>query len=91
MKQIYNFEQKAPPALNENMLRAEAEKRRLRLQTALVAVSGILLLAVVVLLGLLVYGRYPYLTLLCFLYVLVSVTGGSVMAVVFTRKGGLFT
>ena len=91
MKQIYNFEQESPPSLNENMLRAEAEKRKLRLQTSLVAVSGILLLAVVVLLGLFVYGSYPYLALLCFLYALVSATGGSVMAVVFTQKGGLFT
>ena len=91
MKQIYNFEQKAPPALNENMLREEAKKRRLRLQTALAAVSGILMLTVVILLGILVYGRYPYLALFCFLYALFSATGGSVMAVVFTRKGGLFT
>ena len=91
MKQIYNFEQKSPPSLNENMLRAETEKRRLRLQTSLVAVSGILLLAVVVLLGILVYGSYPYLAFLCFLYAIVSATGGSIMAVIFTRKGGLIT
>ena len=44
MNQIYNFEQHKPPVLNENMLRAELERRRLRWQTALVAVAGTLLL-----------------------------------------------
>ena len=43
MKQIYNFEQHKPPVLNENMLRAELERRRLRWQTALLALAGILL------------------------------------------------
>lgn len=88
MKQIYNFEQHRPPVLNENMLRAELERRRLRWQTALIALAGILLQAVVVVAGLLVMNDYPMLTMLCLGYTVVSITGGSVLAVVVTRKGG---
>lgn len=89
MKQIYNFEQHTPPVLNENMLRAELERRRLRWQTALVAVAGILIQFLLILLGLFSLNEYPILTALCFLYVVLSTTGGSVLAIICTRKGGL--
>ena len=88
MKQIYNFEQHKPPVLNENMLRAELERRRLRWQTALVAVASILLLIVTALIGYLVLEDYPWITVLCLAYVLFSATGGSVLAIVVTKKGG---
>lgn len=88
MKQIYNFEQHRPPVLNENMLRAEQERRRLRWQTALIALAGLLLQAVVVLAGLLAVADYPLITMLCLGYTVVSITGGGVLAVVATRKGG---
>jgi len=71
------------------MLRAEQERRRLRWQTALVALAGILLQAVVVLVGLCVVAYYPWLTMLCLGYTVVSVTGGGVLAIVATRKGGV--
>lgn len=89
MKQIYNFEQHKPPVLNENMLRAELERRRLRWQTALVAVAAILLLIVTALIGYLVLEDYPWITVLCLAYVLFSATGGSVLAIVVTKKGGV--
>ena len=89
MKQIYNFEQHKPPVLNENMLRAELERRRLRWQTALVAVAAILLLIVTALIGYLVLEGYPWITVLCLAYVLFSATGGSVLAIVVTKKGGV--
>ena len=88
MKQIYNFERVQPPVLNERMIRSEIEKRRLHMQTALVALAAILLLAAMTLLGFLAYETYPWITLFCVLYALVSVTGGSALAVVITRKGG---
>lgn len=90
MKQIYNFEQVQPPVLNENLIREEIEKRRLRLQTALLALAGILLLVVIILLGFFVYKNNPWITLCCFIYVMISLTGSGIMAVVFTRKGGIF-
>ena len=70
MNQIYNFEQHKPPVLNENMLRAELERRRLRWQTAVIAVSGILLLIAAAMLGFLVLEDYPWITALCLAYVL---------------------
>ena len=89
MKQIYNFEQHKPPVLNENMLHAELERRRLRWQTALIAVAGLLLLVAAAMLGFLVLEDYPWITALCLAYVLLSVTGGSVLTIVVTKKGGV--
>ena len=89
MKQIYNFEQHTPPVLNESMLRAEIELRRLRWQTALVAAAGILLMITAAMLGVLVFENYPWITALCLAYVLFSAVGGCVLAIVATRKGGI--
>lgn len=88
MKQIYNFEQAQPPVLNEKMIRSQLEKRRIRFQTALVAFAAILMVAAMILWGLLAYDTYPWITLFCFLYALVSAAAGSVLAIIFTRKGG---
>ena len=89
MKQIYNFEQHKPPVLNENMLRAELERRRLRWQTALIAVAGILIQVLLILVGFVTKNEYPIITVICLLYVVISITGSSVLAIVYTRKGGL--
>lgn len=89
MNQIYNFEQHKPPVLNENMLRAELERRRLRWQTALIAVASILIQVFLILLGLVTKNEYPIITVLCLIYAVFSATGGSVLAVVYNRKGGL--
>lgn len=89
MKQIYDFEQYNPPALNERIIREESERRKLRIQTALVALAGILIQIVVIALGFGIIGEYPIIATICFLYVLLSTTGGSVLAVVYTQKGGM--
>lgn len=89
MKQIYNFEQAAqPPVLNERIIRLQLEKRRLRFQTALIALAAILIMEAMVLLGFSAYETYPWFTLFCFLYALTSTTCGGVLAIIFTRKGG---
>lgn len=89
MNQIYNFEQHNPPVLNENMLRAELEQRRLRWQTALIAVAGILIQVLLILVGFVTKNEYPIITVVCLIYVVISITGSSVLAIVYTRKGGL--
>lgn len=89
MKQIYNFEQHKPPMVNENMLRAELERRRLRWQTALLALAGILLQIVVALFGYSAIDWYPWLSAVCFGYVIISTTGCGVIAVAYSRKGGI--
>lgn len=89
MKQIYNFEQHKPPVLNENMLRVELERRRLRWQTALLALAGILLQVVIVLFGYSAIDWYPWISAICFGYVIISTTGCGVIAVAYSRKGGI--
>ena len=91
MNQIYNFEQYKPPVLNENMLRAELERRRLRWQTALLALAGILLQFVIVLFGYSAIDWYPWISAICFGYVIISTTGCGVIAVTYSRKGGITT
>lgn len=89
MKQIYNFEASGPPHLNERKLRTELERRRLNLQTALIALSGILMQAVLVLLAFILRGVYPLLTAMCLGYMVISVTSGSILAILFAQKGGV--
>lgn len=88
MKQIYDFGRQTPPALNEQMLRAELERRRLRVQTTLAVLAGFLLLIACVLLGYSAIDWYPVLTLLCFGYIITAATGAGVIAVLYSRKGG---
>ena len=76
MKQIYDFGRRTPPGLNEKMLRAELERRKL--QTAnhswqFWQVSYFL--SPSVLLGYSAIDWYPSLTLLCFGYTILAATG----------------
>ena len=88
MRQIYDFEGNEPPVLNENMLIDRQRSRRNSVQLCLAVAAGILLQLAVLLLGWSAVDWYPELTALCFGYVLVSATGGGVIAVVWSRKGG---
>ncbi len=88
MKQIYDFEQRTPPVLNEQMLRAELERRKLRIQTAVAVLAGFLVMKAAVLLGYSAIDWYPVLSLLCFGYIMIAATGGGVIAIVYSRKGG---
>lgn len=89
VKQIYNFEQNNPPALNENMIRAEMERRKQHWQTALFALAGILLQVVVALFGYSAMDWYPWISVACFAYIVISTTGGGIIAVIYSRKGGI--
>lgn len=88
MKQIYNFEKFDPPALNEKMLQAEIEKRKIRKQTALLAMASILFQTIAFIIGMISIYIYPLLAVICLVYVVISATGGGVIAIVYTRKGG---
>ncbi|MBR6826044.1 MAG: hypothetical protein IKM59_05805 [Oscillospiraceae bacterium] len=89
MKQIYNFEQHHPPVLNENMIRAEMERRKLHWQTALLVLAGILLQVVVALFGYSAMDWYPWISSVCFGYIIISTTGCGIVAVIYSRKGGI--
>lgn len=86
MKQIYDFEQNTPPVINENMIRAEIERRRLRWETALVAVGSLLTMCCLLLMAVQLYDIMPLLSFAYTMYVCVAVTGGSVIALVFVQK-----
>ena len=88
MNQIYNFETKEPPVLNESMLRAEFEKRRLRRQTAMAAIAGILVQIVLLLCAVLLAKEYLLLSILCVAYVILSATGGTVIAIIINSSAG---
>ena len=81
MKQIYNFDTKQPPVLNESMLQAELEKRRLQRQTTIATMAGILVQIAILLLALLLSKQYPLLSMLCVVYVIISATGSTVVAI----------
>lgn len=86
MRQIYDFEQKNPPILNENMLRNTLEKRRAQKQTVALAIAGVLVQILVLLLGFIVGEIYPVAAMLSICYVIISMMGSSVIAVMFVKK-----
>lgn len=88
MKQIYDFEQRTPPILNEQILRAKLERRKLQNQTAIAVLAGFLLMIAAVLLGYSAIDWYPILSWICFGYILTAATGGGVIAIIYSRKGG---
>lgn len=91
MKQIYNFENHTPPVLTENILRSEIERRKLHWQTTLLVLAGILFQVVVALFGYSAVDWYPWISVVCFVYNVVSTTGCGVVAIAYSRKGGITT
>ena len=88
MNRIYNFETKEPPVLTESMLRAELDKRRIRRQTAMAAVAGILIQIVFLLCAVLLAKEYIFLSALCVAYVILSATGGTIIAIIINSSAG---
>lgn len=82
--------------LNSARLRSSTSKcsgrswsrRKLRIQTAVAVLAGFLLMIAAVLLGYSAIDWYPVLSLLCFGYIMIAATGGGVIAIVYSRKGG---
>lgn len=86
MKQFYNFERAYPPPLNERRLRAIAERRRLRYQLGLLVVAAVLLELCLVLFTLVLIAADSRLAVLSAGYIIISLTGGSVLAIVCIQK-----
>ena len=87
-KQIYDFAGAAPPVLTEHRLKAAAAKKRRDRETLILTAAGLLFQLAALLLGFAALDWYPLLALSCFGYVLVSATGGGVIAIIYSRKGG---
>ena len=86
MKQIYDFEQAAPPVLTEAMLRKQLEQQKLRRQAFLVSIGGALMQLCLLVLALLLHPAYPLLSILTGCYVLLSTAGTGLLAVVFWKQ-----
>ena len=86
MDQLYRFDGAPPPALTEALLRSELEKRRLRRETILVTIAAILTQLCLVLLAAALYPVRPGLALVCTVYLCLSVSGGGVLALVYTQQ-----
>ena len=88
MKQIYNFDSKIPPFLNESMLRTELKKRQLRRQTGIAAIAGILIQIALLLLAMMISDYSMLLAVCCVVYVIISATGGTVIAILMNSNAG---
>lgn len=89
MKQIYNFDSQTPPVLNENMLRNRQEKKKKNTEHTLLIIACFLIQFAVALFGYSAIDWYPEITLLCYGYVLISTTGGIIIAFTYTQREGL--
>ena len=88
MKPIYNFDAKQPPILNESMLRTELKKRRLRRQTTIATIAGILVQLALLLLATVLWEFQPLLSVCCIAYVIISATGSTVIAILMHSSFG---
>lgn len=86
MDQIFHFESHNPPVLTEKLLREEMEQRRLQQQTLLLTLAAILTQACLVALGLCLYPSQPVIAFVCLAYACLSVTGGGLLALIYTQK-----
>lgn len=88
MKQIYNFEQHNPPVLKEATLREELKKRELRRQTTITAIAGILMQTALLFLAVALWDYSVALSIVCTLYVIISATGSTVVAILLHSNTG---
>jgi len=88
MKQGLDFEQLTPPVLSEEKLQEKLVQRTVRRVTVLLAAAGVLLEAALIAFGITFAGQYPFLPAACLLHAVLSAAGSSVIAVIFTQKGG---
>ena len=86
MSKPLEFDAFTPPALSERQLRAEISRRRLRRQTALCLLGGLLGLVALALAAVGLREIAPALSLLCAAYVGCAALYGVVIALVFVRK-----
>lgn len=85
-KMIFDFETAYPPILNQRTLERELERRKIHLQTTLLAVAALFMELSLILAGILLRTEFPVFTAVCFGYVICSSAGGGILAVVFHIK-----
>ncbi|MDO5409754.1 MAG: hypothetical protein Q4F21_04790 [Lachnospiraceae bacterium] len=90
MKQIYNFECKSPPVLNEKMLLAKLEQKKLQRQTFLLAVGAVLLNICLFIAAFCLLFLEPALALIVFAYACISIAGSGIITIVFVQRKEAF-
>lgn len=88
MKQIYSFDKGAPPYIDEDIIKAELEKRQLRIYFSIIAVAVVLMQSAALLLGYMAYPFMPELTLACVLFSVFSLFSAMVVFVLFNKIRG---
>ncbi len=91
MDQTFDFEFAKPPALNENLLRRELERRQERRKVLLLILAALLGVAAAVAIGLVELQNAPLIGFVCIGYALLTLIGGGITALVYARKGGSTT
>ena len=76
MKEIYRFDQIAPPPLSEAKLRAERERRLLRRSLAVLAVSAVFLFVGLVFLFVRLAPVFPHVSAVCLFALFLAAAGG---------------
>lgn len=91
MKQIYRFDDIQPPAVSEKTLRVAIERRKMKRQTAILALAGMLAEICLLITALILRPFDAVLSMISAAYVCVAITGGGVIAIVFIHKRRNFT
>jgi hypothetical protein len=86
LKQIYCFDGNQPPAISEKTLQAEIERRKMKRQTALLVLAGMLAEVCLLIAALLLQPVNAALSMIFIAYVCVAMSGGGVIALVFIHK-----
>ena len=86
MNPTFDFEAHRPPVLTERMLRAEADRRKLRRQTLILSLAALVTQVILVVLGIMLYQTQPVLSLLCLGYVCLSTAGGGLAALIYQKE-----
>lgn len=88
MTQIYSFDDNRPPVITEKILRTELARRNTLKQTVLLVIAGMLSELCLLIAALILYPINAALSLICFAYVGIAISGSIVIAFAFTYKGG---
>ena len=90
MTQIYNFEDKMPPALNENMLRQEMKRRETKRQILILRIASVLVCLCMVLFAFIILPYSKHIAIACIIFTTFSIIGNGVITLLFYRRGMCF-
>ncbi len=91
MKKIYRFDGIQPPAISEKALRTEIERRKMKRQTTLLVLAGMLTEVCLLITALILQPVNSVLSMIFVAYVCVAMSGGGVIAIVFIHRRRNFT